>query len=310
VEFLTVTRPGDAISVMEWRQVGRNTSYTGTEILYAGDYPSIILGTTFSPKTSQLLVVFLDGRIRAFGLQGKALATAPGTTCIAAALNRPLFVTGNVDGSISIHDIANGATLARRVVHSSPITHVRFSPDDSHVYSGGTDQLVVETYVGSVLGRQSQVYEGHTSEITGIIAGADHIITSGGRTDGTIRAWNRRTGTEMCEPIRMPGDDAYVTQLTGFASAAFQALQRSLVWCTTSAGQVHNVYLAPANVLTPRFAIALLGLPRCILLPRPDSDLVIVGTTDGELCLIDTVKRAEQQRIINLGGISAILPWN
>jgi WD40 repeat protein len=116
-----------------------------------------------------------------------------------------VLAAGNVDGTISLWDIASGQSRATLPAGKEMILAIAFSGDGSLLASAGGDSRIRVWDVGS--GRLRATLLGHDGPITALAFSADgHSLASGGE-DRTVRVWD---ATHPVEPAVFRGQGEVV----------------------------------------------------------------------------------------------------
>ncbi|KAK3158336.1 hypothetical protein QOZ80_2AG0135820 [Eleusine coracana subsp. coracana] len=117
----------------------------------------------------------------------------------ALACNSSLLSSGSRDKSILHHDLrAQEDYVSKLVAHKSEVCGLKWSYDDRHLASGGSDTRLFVWSPYSV--QPVQKYTEHRAAVKAI-AWSPHqhgiLASGGGITDGCIRFWNTATNTHL-----------------------------------------------------------------------------------------------------------------
>ena len=117
---------------------------------------------------------------------------ASGVYSLVAMLDGRL-VSGSLDGSIRVWDLAQRKDPLYLDAHSGGVNSVAALPD-GRVVSGGEDSVVRVWDLGT--GTEVKRFEGHSGAVTSVAVLSDGRVVSGGR-DGTVRIWDLMRGLEI-----------------------------------------------------------------------------------------------------------------
>jgi len=93
----------------------------------------------------RIVVAYNDGAIAVWDRDGHPVATLPGSgraDAVDVSFDEKLLAVGTSDGSIDIWDLDGNRLIETMRGHRNTTYAVKFSPDGSHVYSGGKDGRV------------------------------------------------------------------------------------------------------------------------------------------------------------------------
>jgi WD40 repeat protein len=141
-----------------------------------------------------------DGKLRLFDASsGKELKRLAGhadwVVCVAFAADGKVALSGGLDRTIKLWDVATSRLLRTFSLKNVVIASVAFSSDGWRVLSAGSDGIVRgwDTFTGQELFR----LVGHTDAVScvAVAADGDHAATAG--HDGTVRLWDMRLKKEL-----------------------------------------------------------------------------------------------------------------
>ena len=119
--------------------------------------------------------------------------------CVAFSPDGTRALSGGVDASICLWDVATGTEQRRFVGHSKVIESVAFCPDGRHMLSGSYDGSMRLWDVNT--GKEVHRFEGHTHAVWSLAVSADgRRALSGdgaGFGPGVLRLWDLQTAREL-----------------------------------------------------------------------------------------------------------------
>jgi WD40 repeat protein len=116
-------------------------------------------------------------------------------TSVAVAPDGRTVLTGSMDRTARLWDVATGAEVRRFEGHTSGVQSAAFGPDGRTVLTGSSDGTVRLWAVAT--GTEIRRFEGHSSEIHAVAFSSDGRAVLTGSGDKTARLWNVATGTEI-----------------------------------------------------------------------------------------------------------------
>jgi WD40 repeat protein len=170
---------------------------------------SWIVSVAFAPDGRSVLFGSLDGSLRLWHVDGKKSGIlqrllAPGelrrflgheqsVTSIAFDTTGRHAVSGSMDKTVRLWDVASGA--ARQVLkgHLAGVTSVALALDGRHILSGSMDKTI--RWWDAATGTEVQRFEGHTDVVTSVALSSDGRLALSGSADRTVRLW-RLPGNE------------------------------------------------------------------------------------------------------------------
>jgi WD40 repeat protein len=155
----------------------------------------------FSPDgKSALCGALYDGKLRLFDTtSGKEVKRLPGhadwVVSVAFAGDGKVALSGGLDKSIKLWEIASGRLLRTFSLKNVVLSSVCFSPDGWRVLSAGSDGIVRgwDTFTGQELFR----LVGHTDAVSCVAVSPDGDRAASAGHDGTVRVWDIRLKKEL-----------------------------------------------------------------------------------------------------------------
>ncbi len=141
-----------------------------------------------------------DGKLRLFDASsGKELKRLAGhadwVVCVAFAADGKVALSGGLDRTIKLWDVATSRLLRTFSLKNVVISSVAFSSDGWRVLSAGSDGIVRgwDTFTGQELFR----LVGHTDAVSCVAVAADGDRAATAGHDGTVRLWDMRLKKEL-----------------------------------------------------------------------------------------------------------------
>jgi WD40 repeat protein len=141
-----------------------------------------------------------DGKLRLFDASsGKELKRLAGhadwVVCVAFAADGKVALSGGLDRTIKLWDVATSRLLRTFSLKNVVIASVAFSPDGWRVLSAGSDGIVRgwDTFTGQELFR----LVGHTDAVSCVAVAADGDRAATAGHDGSVRLWDMRLKKEL-----------------------------------------------------------------------------------------------------------------
>jgi serine/threonine protein kinase/WD40 repeat protein len=164
-----------------------------------------ILGATITPDAGAIAAVTADGRVHAWGADGRPRWEAPlldGRPLAADVPIRALFsndgdklVVGAPSGAIVLHDARTGALLARFDGHASRVSALAFARGGALLISGTT---AGELRTWDVPHRRPRsIMLGHRQEVRDLALDETRGLLLSASFDGTTRVWGLDDGDEL-----------------------------------------------------------------------------------------------------------------
>ncbi|HEX3599616.1 MAG TPA: protein kinase, partial [Lacipirellulaceae bacterium] len=112
---------------------------------------------------------------------------------VAFAPDGKSFVSGDLDGKVTVRDVSNGA-VRFQVPHGQYVLAVAYSPDGQQIATGSSDKSIqiLDAAKGGVL----HTLKGHTDGVLSVRFSPDGRQLLSGSYDNTARLWDVATGTE------------------------------------------------------------------------------------------------------------------
>jgi WD40 repeat protein len=105
------------------------------------------------------------------------------------------ILTGNVDGSISIRNVATGDLVLNFPAHSNLVWGVSFSPDGSRLVTSSRDATA--KVWDTATWKEILTLRGHTSTVERSVFSADGTQILTASSDGTAKLWDAASGEEL-----------------------------------------------------------------------------------------------------------------
>jgi serine/threonine protein kinase len=149
------------------------------------------------------------------------------------------LISGGVDATIRVWDVATGSILRNLVGHTSYINALIISPNGKNLISAGADETIriwnLET------GQNTKILQ-DTSFVNTVVVSPDGKTLASGNADGTIRLWDFATGQELKTLI---GHDSAVNSLVYSPDGKFlvsgSADSTVKLWNTKTGTVVHTL---------------------------------------------------------------------
>jgi WD40 repeat protein len=113
--------------------------------------------------------------------------------CIAITPDGKTLVTGSLDSTIKVWDLATGSLRATLTGHVKDVNSIAISPDGKTLVSGGDDSTVKVWDLAT--GTVRATLTGHTGGVSAVAISADGLTAVSGSWDSTIKVWDLATGT-------------------------------------------------------------------------------------------------------------------
>jgi len=141
------------------------------------------------------------------------------------------MASGSGDGTVRVWNVATGQAEQTLEGHSSSVSSVAFSPDDSKVASGSDDGTVRVWNVA--MGQAEQALKGHSSSVSNVTFSPDGSKVTSRSDDGTVRVWNIATG-QAEQTLEGHSDSVSSVALSpdGSKSHLFYSMDNSRLWVT------------------------------------------------------------------------------
>jgi WD40 repeat protein/serine/threonine protein kinase len=171
---------------------------TGAQV-FEVERGSWILHASWSPDGARIVTGSRDGTIKLWDARtGALLQTLTGhEKQVAGAELDPSgrrVLSASVDLTVRIWDVATGALLRTLTAHSLEVLSARYSMDGALLITASGDTTArIFTADGDPL----QLLEGHTSMVHDAVLGPDNRLAATAGQDGTVRVWDRITGTML-----------------------------------------------------------------------------------------------------------------
>jgi WD40 repeat protein len=149
------------------------------------------------------------------------------------------LISGGVDATIRVWDVATGEVLRKLVGHTSYINALIISPNGKNLISAGADETIriwnLET------GENTQMLQ-DDSFVNTVVVSPDGKILASGNANGTIRLWNLTTGQEIAT---LTGHESAVNSLVyspdGKVLVSGSADSTVKLWDTKTGSVVHTL---------------------------------------------------------------------
>ena len=118
-----------------------------------------------------------------------------GVRSAAFSPNGKTALTGGVDGTVKLWEVATGRELQSFASHQGSVLNVGFSPDGKVALSGGVDGTVKVWEVAS--GRELRSFVGHRVGVRSVAFSPDGKVALSGDSEGTVKLWEVANGREL-----------------------------------------------------------------------------------------------------------------
>lgn len=231
---------------------------------------------SFANDDQQLLAVDGDGLLYVWDVATGESRDIRGKVhdCSAAAIDRlcTRFVTGGVERTLRVWDVARGELISELPGHDHSIQCIAISPDGKFFASGDLNSVRIWD---AERGKTIHVLKGHTRRIRSVVFDSTGKRLASASDDTTVRVWDVETGAVQHE---LMGHNSYVR------SVAFSPDGQRIV----SASLNTNLKLWDAN--TGDEVLTLRGHREAALfvLFSHDGQRIVSGSTDRTLRIWDT----------------------
>ncbi|QEH35131.1 WD domain, G-beta repeat [Aquisphaera giovannonii] len=217
------------------------------------------------------VVVWQKGEDQAWSMRSLPEHMPTGSRCLAAAADGRTLAAGNVDGSVSLWDMASGERRASLAGGTEMVLSLAFSPDGRTLASAGGDTKVRIWDVASAGPRATLDLRG--APATSLSFGPDGRQLACGCEDGIVRVWGD-VGRPDAAPL------TFVASQQVVLAVAFSPDGRSLA-SASLCGRGIDVWNVPEQrsrgfLPTRGFSATCLGF-------TPDGLHLIAGEDDGTL---------------------------
>ena len=106
-----------------------------------------------------------------------------------------IALSGGVDGTVKLWEVASGRELQSFVGHLGAVLSVAFSPEGKFALSGDSDGTVKVWEVAN--GRERRSFVGHRGGVLSVTFSPDGKSALLGDSDGTVKLWEVATGREL-----------------------------------------------------------------------------------------------------------------
>jgi len=190
---------------------------TGAEVRTLQGHTNAVFDVNFSPDGTRIVSGSWDHTVKIWdAATGEEIRTLTGhrygVTSVSfspdgryiASGSHPAFSLAEVEpepGVVKLWDASSGRELKTLNGHSGGVWSVSFSPDGTHLVSGGaatTPYQPGEIKLWNVsTGAELKVFKGHTLEVYSVSFSSDGTRLASGSKDRTVRIWDVSTGEEL-----------------------------------------------------------------------------------------------------------------
>jgi WD40 repeat protein len=170
--------PAESGEVRVWDVASRKLLFAAKE------HKDVVMAVAWSGDS--LFAASADKTISRLDLTGKVVARLEGhagpVLCLSVSPDGTLLVSGSVDRSLRVWDLATNKFVRTLSSHSERVNGCAWSPDGKFLASASKDQTV--RIFQPQTGRMVRIIRGHDSEVTAVAWG-DHLYS--GTADGKVR---------------------------------------------------------------------------------------------------------------------------
>jgi WD40 repeat protein len=179
-----------------------------------------VRGVAVSPD-NELIIAANGAAVLVFQLATKPIPPANGHServlAIAVTTDNRTIVSGSMDNTVRIWDLASGQLVRTLEGHSGGVDTVAVSRDNKVIVSGSRDRTVRIWELAS--GRLVRTLEGHSHWVSGVAVTSDNRMIVSGSSDKTVRIWDLASGqlvrsleghTEMVDAVALTPDNRFV----------------------------------------------------------------------------------------------------
>ncbi len=257
-------------------------------------HTDLIEAIAISPDGTRLVSGGWDRTLRLWDLQGGA---APAcweghADFVAAVAFNPAgdrIASGSWDGTVGLWTLAGDCVQRYTIVTEAAIACVVFRPDGHWVWAGSADGYL---HGWDLRTQGSDLrYQGHSDYVAALAFSPDGRYFVSASTDGTLRIWDPN-GRPLPSPAH--GHTAAVTAVAISPDGSLIASggrDGHLRFWSPQGEAIAN--LCPTRTLSPLMtAPAEAPLPLTSLAFSPNGDQILMGLSDGRVCLWDVVGQA------------------
>jgi WD40 repeat protein/serine/threonine protein kinase/CubicO group peptidase (beta-lactamase class C family) len=214
---------------------------------------------------------------------------------VASTRDNRFAVTGSIDGTVRVWDMASGKELRRCEGLTEPVWALAISPDDRWILAGGGratpngqgtagNDFTLRLW-DRATGQLVRRFAGHTGRIDSVVFCADGQRALSGSVDGTQRLWDVQTGDTLARLTGHRGAVESVAVSPDGKQAVSAGTDRTLRLWDLASGKVIRLFGGPGHTsFIPSVAFS------------PDGRFVLSGSMDRTMRMWDVATGNEVRR--------------